>query len=48
MTVAPLLAGGDVGADDHRAVGRGGHAPMRLARLVEDEGTLLLRYVRAD
>ncbi len=47
VTVAPLLAGGT----SSRMIAGPAADPartMRLVRLIEDEGTLLARYVRAD
>ncbi|MFR9807254.1 pyrimidine reductase family protein [Pseudonocardia sp. RS010] len=45
LTLSPLLAAGGAGRIAH---GPGGHAPegMRLASVLEEDGTLLLRYVR--
>jgi riboflavin biosynthesis pyrimidine reductase len=46
LTLSPLLAAGEAGRIAH---GPGGGAPegMALASVLEDDGTLLLRYVRA-
>jgi 5-amino-6-(5-phosphoribosylamino)uracil reductase len=46
LTLSPLLAAGDAGRIAHGPAGRAPEG-MRLATVLEEDGTLLLRYVRA-